>query len=95
MENYPSIIPFPPSYLEHCPLEGEPSFLAELPVKLFEVILERKILSYNHMNILYFFHYKIEFFFSFQNNLKGLDLSYKTDLEGLDLSYKTDLDLSD
>ena len=29
----------------------------------------------------YFFGYKMEFFFSFQNNPKNLDPSYKTDLD--------------
>ena len=32
----------------------------------------------------YFFGYKTEFFFPFQNNSKNLDLSYKTDLDLLD-----------
>ena len=32
------------------------------------------------INILYFFAYKMEFVFSFQNNPKNLDPSYKMDL---------------
>ena len=32
----------------------------------------------------YFFGYKTEFFFSFKNNQKNLDLSYKMDLDLLD-----------
>ena len=37
--------------------------------------------SYVHNNIPYFFGYKMQFVFSFQNNPKNLDPSYMMDLD--------------
>ena len=44
-------------------------------------IISRELILSKLQQILYFFGYKMDFFFPFQNSFKNLDLSYKTDLD--------------